>query len=582
MIGSGLWQSVVARVNAVKAAYLDATTVGNGAGAVGFLYATAYVGNTIGAWLKGLAGAAGATFIGWVQVGTNPLTRTLQDKVRDTIAIDDFKNASGAAPGLGLDDTQSWNNAINAVIKNGGFGTIELQAGKVYNITGPITIDGVLGLTLKGKNGGNVGNLSAASSGGASTLNFTNATGDCLTFTGVAYHGAQLVLEDVAVFGNTSGNVLVFNNFSQINFNRVTVSNAGGTTNVTGNGIRFSNTYYVYANALYVWKTGTLYSVGRGITIDMGALSSFLGGLYNFTNCSLYGWYTGLTAGDATPGATANENFASINYTNSELNSNGQGINFLYGVKSASVTGCYIEGNLQLGILVANQSKNVNIQNNFFNNPTASSGDIVLGINGSGTGYTQFYNVDIRDNHFLGVKVFGVTGYAGIGSSLNVEGNYFTLGTAGAVGVNIAQPAPGNLTLTARNNAFYGFAAGSGSMGGTFTVQADNYEFNSAGTAIGAWRQASIVYGAFVSNTAMGANDPDTYVITNTTASARLINVTPAFSRNQRRFVMLTAASTQNLLLYNSAATTLLATLTPGKGAWVWNDGTNEYASVLP
>jgi len=416
-----------------------------------------------------------------------------------------------------------------------------------------------------------------------------NTTGDSLNFTCPSYNSANILFEDVAIFANTTGYALSFTpnvglgkQVSQIYFNRVSLTNSGGTTPTTGNGIRFSATFYVNADKLYVWKTGTLYTVGQGVTIDMGGMSSFLGGEFNFNNCSLYGWQTGLSAGDQSATPTGNQGYANVNYVNSELNSNGQGACFYYGVKAAQVSGCYVEGNLQLGVGVYNQAKNVTIDKCFFNNSTASVGDVQLGQNGSGTTYTQFYNAEIRNNLFTGSKTYGIVTYAGIGSSLNIENNSFTLGTTGCVGINANQSTAGNLSCTSKNNSFYGFALGTGSMAGNFNVQADNYEFNSSGTFIGSWKASSIIYSSFVDFTVIAPTDPDSTVITNSVLSARYINVPPASSRNRKQFITLTAASTQSVRLMKSDATTQLALLTAGKGAIMWNDGTNEYVTLLP
>lgn len=485
-------------------------------------------------------------------------------------------------------DTVAIQNAITSLIRNGGWGTMWLEPGHVYNFTS-LSMDGILGLQFKGGNGGNVGNLSGSSSGGAAALNCTATTGDCIAYTGVAYHAAQVVFEDIAIYGNTTGYVLSFNNISQINFNRVSVSNAGGTTQTTGNGIHLSNTYYVFANDLYVWKTGTLYTAGQGIVIDKGPLSVFLGGLYNFTNTSIAQFSVGIKAGDSTPGtggvtgtcAGVYEKYASINYSNSELNGNSQGAVLLCGVESASFTGNYLEGNLNSAFTISNQAQGVTIQHNFFNDFSASIADIQVGQNGSGTAYNQFYSIDISNNYFLAVKNFGVLASGGAGAGMNVEGNMMILGTSGAVGVGSNQLAAGNMVSTASNNKFYGFAAGT-SMSGFFTKQADNFEYDTAGALIGAWTQAQTSYPSFATFTQIQANDPDTMVITNTTAAARLINATVATSKNRREFVTLTAASSQNLLIDKADATTLMCTLLPGKMAIVWNDGANEYCSLMP
>lgn len=537
----------------------------------------------LAAYQAQLASAVGAAQLGFTQSGTLPVVLTLQDKGRQVINIDDFKNAAGLAPGQGGDDTQSLTNACLATIRNGGFGTVELSAGKVYNIVGNWTLDGALGLIIRGKNGGNVGNLSGASSGGASTLNFTVTTGDSMRFTGIAYHAAGIRLENLMLVGATTGNTLSYDNVSQISYSNVQVTNSGGTSVSTGNGIRYSNCYYVDGSGLKVWKSGTLYTVGTGITIDKGALGSFLGGLFNFTaSTSIYGFYVGYAAGNQTPGATANDNYAAINIINSELNGCSQGITLYYGVRGANIIGNYIEGCLVAGIVLANQPRSINIIGNFFNNSTASSADIVLGLTGSGTSYTQFYDVDIRGNHFLGVKVAGIlAANAGPGASYNAEGNFFSLAVAGAVAISSGQSSLGNLRATTRNNDFYGFAAGA-AMAGFYTTQSENFEYNAAGTLLGAWRQAAVTLNPFVPNTPMQGNDPDTYVVTNSSAGARLINVPGPFARYQRRYVDVTSASTQSLLIYNSAATTLLATVPAGRCAVTWNDGTNEYASLMP
>lgn len=509
---------------------------------------------------------------------TNGVIRTQIARNADTYNIMD----AGAVGDGVADDTAALQLAITSIIKAGGFGTINVPSGKTFKITSAVTTDGVLGLTIKGGNGGNVGNLSAGSTGGASVFNFTNTTGDSFNFTGVAYHAAQIVFEDIAFYSNTTGTAITFNNFSQINFNRVTVTNAGGTTNVTGNLVKFSNCYYVYAQNSYFWKTGTLFTVGVGVVIDKGALSSFLGGLYNFTNCSFYGCSTGFKAGGATAGSSANDNYASINLDGCEFNSNSQGAEILYGVKSFSAVGCYVEGNLSVGFSIANQPRNVNIKRNFFNNFSASSADIVLGLNGSGTSYTQYYDVDISYNQFLSVKFYGIlTAASGVGSSFNAEGNSFYLGTAGAIGINSGQAASGNLRATTRNNNFYGFPVGT-AMAGFFTSQDNNNEFNAAGTFIGSWNQAEIDYPAFTTFTQIMPNDPKFTTITNTTVGARYINATPSASRGREQTVILKAASTQNVGLYKSDTATLMVTLTPGKIAKMWNDGVNEYASLLP
>lgn len=478
------------------------------------------------------------------------------------------------------DDTAAIQAAISATTKSGGFGTVALTAGKQYNFTS-LSIDGVIGLTFKGYNGGNVGNLSPTSSGGAAMLVCTSTTGDALTFTGVAYHASAITFEDMELSTNTTGYALHFDNVSEINFKRVHISNAGGSTVSTGNGIRFSNCYYVFAEQMYLWKQGTTISVGCGITVDMGAQTSFLGGLFCFNNCSIYGFQTAAAIGDQSTTASANEGYANFNFTNSELNGNGQGIQLYYGVKSAVISGCYIEGNLGPGIGVFNQAASVTIEKNFFNGFSASPADIQLGLSGNGTNYPKFSQVHIRDNYFLAVNQCGVKTYAGPGSSVEISGNRFTLATAGAIGLNLAEATAGNLTAIVERNSFYGFAAGNAYQGAATRVK-NNYEFDSSGNLTAVTKNAAVVYSAFVDFTQIAPNDPETTVMTNTVASARYINATVATSKHRRQFITLTAASTQSVRLMASNSTTQLALLTAGKAAIMWNDGTNEYATLLP
>jgi len=132
VIGSNLVQSVVRRFNNL----LDTAAASTGAGMVGFLYATAYAGNTVGAWLKGLATSAGAAFIGVVQSGAGAVLRTLQDKARETITPQDF-----GAKGDGVtDDTAAFNAAIAEAVARGGATVHVPQTAAFYLVSGSINV----------------------------------------------------------------------------------------------------------------------------------------------------------------------------------------------------------------------------------------------------------------------------------------------------------------------------------------------------------------------------------------------------------------------------------------------------------
>ncbi len=131
MIGSGLFQSLSARITALKMMLLDAATAGNGAGALGFLYATGYTGNTVGAWLKGLAASQGASFIGWIQAMTGATARTLLAKIADAVSVLDF---AGVDPTGVADSTTGLQAAITATRLQSGDQRILLWRKGTYKV----------------------------------------------------------------------------------------------------------------------------------------------------------------------------------------------------------------------------------------------------------------------------------------------------------------------------------------------------------------------------------------------------------------------------------------------------------------
>lgn len=126
MIGSNLVQSVVRRFNNL----LDTAAAANGAGMVGFIYATAYAGNTVGAWLKGLANSAGATFIAWAQAGGGGLLRTLAARHAEVYPATDYAVGDGVT-----NDTVALQAFITWVpVPTSGTATID-GMGKTYAVS---------------------------------------------------------------------------------------------------------------------------------------------------------------------------------------------------------------------------------------------------------------------------------------------------------------------------------------------------------------------------------------------------------------------------------------------------------------
>ena len=98
--------------NALNATILaDTATAANGAGKVGFSYATAYAAGTIGKWLQDLATSAGASFIGHIHNGANAVLTNVRLKLRGSVdAVIDFSVPN--------DGTTNATTAIKAMFDN--------------------------------------------------------------------------------------------------------------------------------------------------------------------------------------------------------------------------------------------------------------------------------------------------------------------------------------------------------------------------------------------------------------------------------------------------------------------------------
>lgn len=518
--------------------------------------------------------------------GTGAVNRPFNEKLQESVSVLDF----GADPTGVADSTTAFNNAIAAAGAYGSNGVINIPLG-TFNLT-QITLLGSTVITLKGMGGGSLANPDKGS-----VLNFTNTTGDSLSVdSSPSYAAAKFVFEDLCIKANTTGYALAFNGnvspaypISQVFLNRITVSNYGGTTFNTGNGIRFSLAYYVYATGINVEKLGSFLfgDGGIGISIDMGAATSYLGGEFNFYDCNFQNFNVGFQAGNQQLAPTANENYPNVNLIGCNPQNCSQGIVLAYGIKSALIQGCYVEGCLNRGIFVANEAKNVTIQSCFFNNSTATDGDIGFGSNFAGISYTQFYNCIVKDCIFISVKNFGIKTYGSgtynlIQNTLSVENCNFTLSTAGAIAIfsNVSSANGFQWFFTAKNCNTYGFATGNG-FNGRFTSLQNCNEATSTGVPIIGYANSILALATYAADYQLLANDPETVTIINTRAGARLYAAVPATSKGRKQFIVNDATSTQSIALYNGVGTTLATSLAAGGKAIIWNDGTTDYVSVI-
>lgn len=152
---------------AAVASKVDTTTLAanDGSGLIGFLYSISYAAGTVGAWLKGLATSAGSSFIGFIQSGTGSTLRTTQDKLRDSVHLNDFS---------GADSGEKLTSAIARLSAIGG-GKVIVPSG-THNIS--TTIDVTSSNIFIECAGSDINHDVGALAAGASTIfNWTGAAG---------------------------------------------------------------------------------------------------------------------------------------------------------------------------------------------------------------------------------------------------------------------------------------------------------------------------------------------------------------------------------------------------------------------
>lgn len=115
----------------------DISDATKGSGRIGFNYSLSYVANTIGAWLKGLATSAGATFIGYIVSWTGGITRSLTSHLSEHVTVKDF-----GAKGDGVLLSDGSTTATSAAFSSASATFTAADVGKVFDFVGASGVSG--------------------------------------------------------------------------------------------------------------------------------------------------------------------------------------------------------------------------------------------------------------------------------------------------------------------------------------------------------------------------------------------------------------------------------------------------------
>lgn len=141
-----LYDGITASGYPTLAGLADTSSASNGAGLSGFTHGLGYAAGTIGRWLEDLATSAGSALIGFLQLGTNAVLRTVRDKFYDEVNVMDFmttaQRADVRAGTLTLDVSGAFQAALNYASKSTGASTeagykLRIPGGR-YRISAPL------------------------------------------------------------------------------------------------------------------------------------------------------------------------------------------------------------------------------------------------------------------------------------------------------------------------------------------------------------------------------------------------------------------------------------------------------------
>lgn len=182
---------------------------------------------TAGTSLIDLAASSGSSLVGFMQGGTDPVARTVQDRIRETVSVKDF----GAVGDGVTDDTAAIQKAINYVFTKPSIGLLNQIGGVVWFPAGRYRVTSTLtgltdGITIRGEPSG-LDSVPLAQAGSGSQIFCDNTVGDFPMFT--VNDGGPITIQDIGLNG------------TQTITNSVCIKTGTGLTNIGITQAHFSN-----------------------------------------------------------------------------------------------------------------------------------------------------------------------------------------------------------------------------------------------------------------------------------------------------------------------------------------------------
>lgn len=342
-----------------------------------------------------------ASSITFIQSGTGAVTRTSQNKMRETISFTDFATGDGTTDDtskitqawVGRSGKMIWLNGLTYLVSNltipsgtiiQGPGTIKRKAGSIgYMVQGTNATEVQLrDVTFDGNNTGDVKQL----------VRFDGASDDLLV-DGCIFKNSTL--DGLAISG-TSARARITNNRSFSNANRgIIVNTTGeGSHKVTGNWCRLNGASGILVNSPHVTvESNNCFSNGQTVTMEAGIL---------MITCAY---------------PIANDN---------RCVNNGTGILFSHGIQFNSCINGTMQGNLSIGNNGSGLDSYISTGTTITGNQTLNNKLRGIEVD-SGAAYTTVVGNTVQGNYETGISVYNTVGATVADNSVIGNG---TLGVA--------------------------------------------------------------------------------------------------------------------------------------------------------